>query len=380
MACGFVPNDVPDAEQWWEDTPETSDPCPRDTKGEDRCFWHTRKKCKRAEDTQIAINEESNDTVDFAYLEEANLSDNDFKNINFRSANFAGVNFGQVDFGSANYTGSSFENSDLSNKDLYGSVFHNCNFERADLSESELELVQFEGSNLRRANLERIKCSQTNFADTNLEGAILTGSLLTDASFENARLQDAILENSKISSQTFDKECWYEEQEKWENATSVYRSLTTLCRENSISGLARTFYFKQKQCQRRDYRQKAGICSIERIQNLGAWVREEGARWISGYGDRPLRVIATWGTLILIWTYGYIKIRGVEYGGEPVPPTTRSNIIDYLYYSVSTFTPLGSNNFQPTSTLSQILSISEALFGALFVALLVYVLGRRITW
>lgn len=381
MSCEFTPDSISKGKQWWKEPTDTSEPCPRDTwDNSDRCIWHTREQNKTEREIQQAIVDESEDSIDFAYLEDADVKGVDFQGINFRSANFAGVNFDQAEFGGANYFGSSFETVDLSGKDLYASTFHYCNFEQADLSEAELELVEFNHSNLRRANLERIKCSQTKFTKTNLEGAILTGSLLTQASFEDAKLLDAVIDNAKISERTFDKTCYYEKEKEWRNAANVYRSLTTLTRENSIPQLARKFYFQQKQCQRRNFRSKGGIRSIEQIQNTIAWIRAEGARFLTGYGDRPGRVIASWGLLIIGWTFVFIRIEGIERDGVTIEPNTYGNLIDYLYFSISTFTPLGNNNLQPASTFAQILAMSEALVGALFIALLVFVLGRRITW
>ncbi|MFB6187333.1 MAG: pentapeptide repeat-containing protein, partial [Halobacteriaceae archaeon] len=273
-----------------------------------------------------AIEDESEDSIDFAYLEDAHVSGVDFQDINFRSAGFAGVDFGQAEFGGADYSGSTFENANLSDKDLYGSTFHHCNFERADLSEAELELVEFNGSNLRRAKLERIKCSQTNFAGTNLEGAILTSSLLTEARFENARLRNAVLDNAKISERTFDDTCCYEDEERWADAASVYRALMALSRENSIPQLARMFYFRHKQCRRHQYRQEAGLRSLNQLRNSAAWLRAEGSRFITGYGDRPKRVIVTSGLFIVISALGYIGLEGIQQNGNPVTPNTCQEI------------------------------------------------------
>lgn len=381
MPCGFTPEDVPNGRQWWEKSTGTSEPCPRDTRNNSgRCIWHTYKQNKQEEDIQQAIEDESEDFIDFAYLEDAHASGVDFKDINFRSASFAGVNFDKVEFGGADYSGSTFENADLSDKDLYGSTFHHCNFERADLSEAELELVEFNGSNLRRAKIERIKCSQTNFAGANLEGAILTSSLLSEARFENARLRNAVLDNAKISEETFNETWSYEDEGRWDDAASVYRALMTLARENTIPQLARTFYFRHKQCRRHQYRQEAGLCSLNQLRNSAAWLRAEGSRFVIGYGDRPIRVIVTSGLIIVISAFGYIRLEGIQQNGSPVIPNTCQSIFDYLYFSAITFITLGYSDFQTVGTLSKILVMGEALLGALFMALLVFVLGRRITW
>lgn len=48
-----------------------------------------------------------------------------------------------------------------------------------------------------------------------------------------------------------------------------------------------------------------------------------------------------------------------------------------LYYSTLTFTALGFGDFRPVGTLGQLLTVLETASGALLLALLVFVLGRR---
>lgn len=50
------------------------------------------------------------------------------------------------------------------------------------------------------------------------------------------------------------------------------------------------------------------------------------------------------------------------------------------YFSAVTFTTLGYGDIQPASGAAQLLATVESFVGALLMALLVFVLGRRTTW
>ncbi|MDY6778292.1 MAG: ion channel [Candidatus Nanohaloarchaea archaeon] len=105
---------------------------------------------------------------------------------------------------------------------------------------------------------------------------------------------------------------------------------------------------------------------------------------ISGHGEKPQRVVATSVAVILICALlfplvGGIQVSGTEqvvrYGAEG------SSLIETLgrslYFSTTTFTTLGVGDLYPAGIYTQILSGLESLAGALLMALLVFVLGRR---
>lgn len=90
------------------------------------------------------------------------------------------------------------------------------------------------------------------------------------------------------------------------------------------------------------------------------------------YGESPKRVILSSLVTILGFTLLY---QGV---GELEPAPT--SIGETLYFSVITFTTLGYGDFHPATGSTQFLASVESLVGALLMALLVFVLGRRATW
>lgn len=58
-------------------------------------------------------------------------------------------------------------------------------------------------------------------------------------------------------------------------------------------------------------------------------------------------------------------------------PGDPSVLWESLYYSTLTFTALGFGDFRPIDAFGQMFTVIETSFGALLLALLVFVLGRR---
>lgn len=61
-------------------------------------------------------------------------------------------------------------------------------------------------------------------------------------------------------------------------------------------------------------------------------------------------------------------------------PETVSILLSTIYFSAVTFTTLGYGDVQPASSAAEALATVESFLGALLMALLVFVLGRRTNW
>ena len=69
----------------------------------------------------------------------------------------------------------------------------------------------------------------------------------------------------------------------------------------------------------------------------------------------------------------------LDTGAFPLGENARI-LFENLYFSAVTFTTLGYGDIQPASDAAQLLASIESFLGALLMALLVFVLGRRTTW
>lgn len=61
-------------------------------------------------------------------------------------------------------------------------------------------------------------------------------------------------------------------------------------------------------------------------------------------------------------------------------PDPVSILLSNIYFSAVTFTTLGYGDVQPASSTAEALATVESFLGALLMALLVFVLGRRTNW
>lgn len=120
-----------------------------------------------------------------------------------------------------------------------------------------------------------------------------------------------------------------------------------------------------------------------------AWLIWAFKRWPLGYGEQPLKVVLTSilvigaGTLLYpIWGLQnsgtgpeLITYAGGQNASQMLPVTLGKSI----YFSTVTFTTVGYGDLQPLSWAQTIATI-ESFVGALLMAYLVFVLGRRVTW
>ncbi|MFB6268190.1 MAG: ion channel, partial [Halodesulfurarchaeum sp.] len=111
-----------------------------------------------------------------------------------------------------------------------------------------------------------------------------------------------------------------------------------------------------------------------------------------GYGERLWRVIyisvivvATWAVLFTTLSKGTrgpagMTTAGLSGLGELFTPEGMVILGKNLYFSLVTFTTLGYGDIQPVGAMARFLASVESFIGALLVALVVFVLGRRVAW
>lgn len=109
------------------------------------------------------------------------------------------------------------------------------------------------------------------------------------------------------------------------------------------------------------------------------------------YGDSWLRVVRASGLVVAFFAALYAVAGGVKptvSSAETIvfyevtlriPEPLRTVLVN-LYFSAVTFTTLGYGDVQPATGLARALASVESFVGALLIALLVYVFGRRAEW
>lgn len=287
-----------------------------------------------------------------------------------------------------------FSDTHLANADLSG-----ANFSGADLTDARLTSADLRETNLEMASLERANLFDTDLSNAGLYGAVLTstqinrnttffegdeerccyhpsdpspGELLRGATegadYSDQSASDAGDENINTTDDQFSKAAW------------TYRAIERLARQNSFPSLQSRMFLKRQRMQTRMHRRDKGLLSGDYLFSIisGIFIK---------HGEGYLRVIAWGGAIVLAFALlfpvgGWIRPIGPD--GTPEDPITWSRIAEEpsllwesVYYSTLTFTNLGFGDFRPADTVGQALTVVQTASGAVLLALLVFVLGRR---
>jgi hypothetical protein len=162
-----------------------------------------------------------------------------------------------------------------------------------------------------------------------------------------------------------------------------YREIRELHERNALPIESRRYYLDEKDMRRRvDWHEG----------NYANALKAEGSRWVTGYGMSHWRVLGTSAILILLCAAIYPLTGGIEesLGGdtttwslespEDAPPYWIAFIfVKSLYFSMITFSTLGYGDIRPVGGAARALAGVESLLGSILMALLVFVLTRRIS-
>jgi len=304
--------------------------------------------------------------------------------------------------------GVSLSSSDESTEFHANTYFHNMHIPDSNLDGLDLSDTDFKGSDISNSDLSESVLFSCNFSDVNFDGAKLIGADLRESNFRAAQLDRARIsegtrflgqknsEHSILPRLKKDREI-HDPNFPRERATSdipssfdicksVYRSLEDLGRANARPSLERKAFVLRQDAQRCHYQSEIKNGKIpRRVYRLITWTKAECSRWLFLYGESPWRIIF-WSAFsiisfaILYSLGGWVRSVGPSGLGQA---TTWSDIAanpavarELIYYSTLTFTTLGFGDFRPVG-FGQVLSTVEAALGTVFVALLVFVLGRR---
>jgi hypothetical protein len=91
-------------------------------------------------------------------------------------------------------------------------------------------------------------------------------------------------------------------------------------------------------------------------------------RWVSGYGEKPLRVAFLSAAMVVSYALTYSLTSAL----------TEPGFVSALYFSTVTFTTLGYGDVLPRASSGfRLLAASEAVLGVLMVGLFLFTLSRR---
>jgi len=309
----------------------------------------------------------------------------------FGSVEFGGeVNFHSVEFeNTLNLSEATFEEGpDFSSfESLSGGKFSG-----ADLTDAA-----FTGVTLHDADFENTLLSRATLFGSDFRGAKLSGAVLGDVRIdEDTQFLGYPDDDGNRSPHTFSairsKPCCVYDPNYRKNsdardvdkAKSVYQALEELAGKAARPRLQSQCFVRRQDLQKGGYKQAAkGADTLEERLIAGArYSRAKVARGTLLYGESPWRVIGG-SILFIIFTALLYPLSELlqPVGGEPI---TYSRILDgelelileSLYFSTLTFTTLGMGDYEPIG-FGQVIATINTTLGAVLIALLVFVLGRR---
>ncbi|MUV85165.1 hypothetical protein GJ631_00850 [Natronomonas sp. CBA1123] len=349
----------------------------------------------------------SDSTLDRATFSNADVAGADFTDASLDDADFTDADLSDAtlrrcSLTAANLTSASLLHTDLKNANLHDGTLAEATLSTADLTNTDLSAADLTGADLSdaticEANLENAFLSRAMLFDADLRGAKLHGSVIGDAQINEdtaiigAPNTEGMQSPHTVTAIHSKRGCVYdpaypngEAETDTDKAKSVYRALEELGRRRARPRLQARCFVRRQDLQKRDYWEDAtaNATSVEeRIIAGSRWSRAKVARATLLYGESPWRVIAWSLSIILSFALlyplgGWIK----PTGGDPLTYATISSnpveILNSVYYSTLTYTALGFGDFQPVG-FGRLLTTLETGFGAVMLALLVFILGRR---
>ena len=266
--------------------------------------------------------------------------------------------------------------------DLSGKVFE----EGIDLSGLELKGIILEGAKLEEANLEKTKLAGANLQRVNLSFANLQGvrcggidlrkAMLFGTNFRGAVLSGANMEGAFYASMEFSRDTQFINV-NWGSKFATlqtepkgilhgafertYRELKNWHSDTGMYDIAGQFFYWEMEAKRK--------C-------LGWWpnplrkIRQTLYWLLSGYGEKPFRVVAS-ATFVIFGLAAAYYFWG---------SFSSSSFWDTLYYSAASFTALGYGNWAPQPTgWAKGMGAAEAFMGVFMMALFLITFVRKMT-
>jgi uncharacterized protein YjbI with pentapeptide repeats len=275
------------------------------------------------------------------------------------------------DFGGCQFRGkTSFTNADVAGGNFReitskGATFI---FDGADLTDANFSYSDFSNSNFERAILSRAE-----FFDTNLQGSMFYGAILGDAQInDGTQFDEFCIYDPKSSDSPPPTNHPEDETSILVRAAGHYRALEQLARTNAFPDMVSHNFIRRQNIHREQHRQEG---------RWGRWLRATASKYVLEYGENPWRLIVT--GLIIVVGFGllYPLVGGLQptEGSTITLSRTIDNpilLLQSIYYSTLTFTTLGMGDFLPVG-LGRVLTTLETSLGAIIIALLVFVFGRR---
>jgi len=284
-------------------------------------------------------------------------------NFNLKGLSADSLRFVKTDLKGANLSLSLLTRSDFSGADLTDASLIGANLSESDFIGAECRGCDFMMSNLGKVRFWHADLESANFVESYLQKAEFLNSRLFNADFFHAELKDA-----KFLSQDNFKDRHNRAKVKEDNTNGAKESYATLknffianSRSDDISWAS---YNENRMRLKKMWKEnKIGFIPFFLMGLL------------SGWGEKPARAVLSSVIIISLYAFLYSISDCVRASYNSV---VNLDILDYLYYSLITFTTVGYGDFIPKpSAFAQLLAASEGFIGMFMMGLFVFTMGRR---
>lgn len=292
--------------------------------------------------------------------------------------------------------------------------FTGTTLDGADFADADLTGADLGGADLRGADLERARLSRANLRSADLRGSALAGAILSDARVDTTteflQLPYETAPAGKRLPRTiasvfpwttpYTPACGYDPafdppadvapdidwpETSLADSLSVYTAIEEITSNAAASRQRDLAFVRRKDIQAKQHCGELTRTDSSRLDSLFSAVDcfvARLSRAVMLYGHSPWRIIG-WSIALIALFAGVYPLDGwiVAEDGGRLSYSSDGSILQFgtvVYYSTLTFTALGFGDFRPAG-FGRLLTTLETGVGAVLVALLVFVLGRRAT-
>jgi len=257
------------------------------------------------------------------------------------------------------YQNGDFSDAKFQNLDFTAGIFER----RGKFDESKIEEGTFENAELKHVTFRKVDLSTVSFAS-----AFIEETYLAESNWTKKRTYMKLFTRRCIIPEECEADEYKGKKEKkvelYRTAEATYRNIKESLKREGDYDKAGMFYYNEMLMRRK---------VVYNEKRYFYWFLGYIISGITGYGEKPERILGWWATTILSFGTVYMAFEGL------VRINSSVHWYENYYFSVVTFTTLGFGDIQPHPGMwgVQVCAMAEALLGAILMALFILVLGRR---
>ena len=292
------------------------------------------------------------------------LTSNDLRGLYCHGENFSNsTSFAKTQLGFTHFTSCDLTAVDFEMTDLSAAEFSHCNLSNVVFAYCGGVDVTIVDSKLVNASFLNAQFLQFN----------LSGTDLTNVYFENTDLKEIKVNYlTKIDKRLHRR--WHQRMMPLNRLPDLYRAFRIAYQRAQLHTYADHFLFRERLTNRK-YVLWPRFINKKTLFDFTAWLMDFIWSAIAGYGTKPFRIILLGLFVSFIYAVIYFLF------GTPLEASGRmTGFLGSIYFSYTTFATLGYGDlvYAEGHHIMRLVSTSEAILGAVTMALFVVVVARKI--